>query len=110
MGGGTEEGVDANTATEGLSPRGRGNPMSNDIVDVPTGSIPAWAGEPTKGKDQQGQSKVYPRVGGGTLVVKGLFKNRHGLSPRGRGNRNNRGLWIGRKRSIPAWAGEPTSS
>ena len=61
--------------------------MSNDIVDVPTGSIPAWAGEPTKGKDQQGQSKVYPRVGGGTLVVKGVVQE---------------SSW-----SIPAWAGEP---
>ena len=71
------------------------------------GSIPAWAGEPSRVKGISHGSAVYPRVGGGTffcLLTQSVF---WGLSPRGRGNptwSSNNG---DNRRSIPAWAGEP---
>ena len=50
---------------------------------------------------------VYPRVGGGTAGTgeDGYFF--HGLSPRGRGNLRDCANLDQRRRSIPAWAGEP---
>ena len=55
-------------------------------------------------------ARVYPRVGGGTDKEGGVRCRYPGLSPRGRGN-----LLLGlgivpRFRSIPAWAGEPSSA
>ena len=62
--------------------------MSNDIVDVPTGSIPAWAGEPSALLPFSQIYGVYPRVGGGTDFSPFLLAHSNGLSPRGRGNLN----------------------
>ena len=105
------------TFFQGLSPRGRGNPIQPGCFLVERSdlrSIPAWAGEPGKTRhamDRNHCSRVYPRVGGGTLVqwanvcgrVKAVYprvgggtwprprqvpySSRAGLSPRGRGNR-----------------------
>ena len=93
--------------SEGLSPRGRGNPP--DAVDhaVADGSIPAWAGEPRRSARSSGGGWVYPRVGGGTARLSHLLTRATGLSPRGRGNRD---CWYSvswTRWSIPAWAGEP---
>ena len=52
----------------GLSPRGRGNVLLDQIINR-RWSIPAWAGEP------RGNGAYIPQV-------------RRGLSPRGRGNRS----------------------
>ena len=52
---------------------------------------------------------VYPRVGGGAAVSASRNIRREGLSPRGRGSRFNSQLLQVVFRSIPAWAGEPTS-
>ena len=110
---------------EGLSPRGRGNHAVGhaDVLDL--GSIPAWAGEPHDCGGAADYPRVYPRVGGGTFAPLAPSLPQTGLSPRGRGNRDdlvtlacglsprgrgNRGarLPFGRGlRSIPAWAGEP---
>ena len=97
-------------SAKGLSPRGRGN-RGDDWLDASgTRSIPAWAGEPRVGRKTRSRMKVYPRVGGGTMVDPKDNAPQEGLSPRGRGNR-----WVmpTRKatlRSIPAWAGEPSWS
>ena len=53
---------------------------------------------------------VYPRVGGGTLVVLHFTPAAIGLSPRVRGNRLERPQGAHSVGSIPAWAGEPVQS
>ena len=50
---------------------------------------------------------VYPRVCGGTDIHSLLYRLRHGLSPRVRGNRRRRHRGIATGGSIPACAGEP---
>ena len=53
--------------TSGLSPRGRGNPYVT-VSPTPAGrSIPAWAGEPLRSLPPAAATRVYPRVGGGTM-------------------------------------------
>ena len=46
VGGGTGHNVDDNTPGNGLSPRGRGNPLQTGRLPPRKWSIPAWAGEP----------------------------------------------------------------
>ena len=70
-------------------------------------SIPAWAGEPLHEVLLKGISRVYPRVGGGTNIKQCPVDTSDGLSPRGRGNRGVQRRRLPRRRSIPAWAGEP---
>ena len=95
-----------------LSPRGGGtiivlNRLVTVYPRVGGGTIVSNTIPPSLG--------VYPRVGGGTLSI--------GLSPRGRGNPSNgmmpmpyprvgggTQLVYSSDRSIPAWAGEPSSS
>ena len=50
--------------------------------------------------------EVYPRVGGGNARIVRGSELVGGLSPRGRGKRENTANPERRKRSIPAWAGE----
>ena len=93
--------------SQGLSPRGRGNPGRMLRARVGSRSIPAWAGEPHCAGRDWGRSWVYPRVGGGTGRSCPLIRSFMGLSPRGRGNRWWWPWCPGHCRSIPAWAGEP---
>ena len=51
---------------DGLSPRGRGNPVGINDTPHAERSIPAWAGEPTWLRCRGVLRRVYPRVGGGT--------------------------------------------
>ena len=68
VGGGTGiEGTGRGTG-QGLSPRGRGNQHSSHSPLNWSGSIPAWAGEPSPSRPNPGPSEVYPRVGGGTNI------------------------------------------
>ena len=90
----------------GLSPRGRGKPMPSGRRSIERRSIPAWAGETETLGYLLYPIGVYPRVGGGNRLcaIEHLFAG--GLSPRGRGKRQNltaapTSMW-----SIPAWAGE----
>ena len=53
---------------EGLSPRGRGNPLIQPMTGRAWGSIPAWAGEPAQQSQGRRHGGVYPRVGGGTVL------------------------------------------
>ena len=90
----------------GLSPRGRGKRGSWAWACPARRSIPAWAGETRRERNNYGLYGVYPRVGGGNRPGKGLNVGIHGLSPRGRGKpsaplRTPSTTW-----SIPAWAGE----
>ncbi len=91
----------------GLSPRGRGNPISTEAFSLAVRSIPAWAGEPAPGSCWLASARVYPRVGGGTPETLRLILAGQGLSPRGRGNPPMSGTRNSFCRSIPAWAGEP---
>ena len=68
VGGGTRSFTPSRACTRGLSPRGRGN-LNDDGEPVwPTGSIPAWAGEPPEGGRAGRLGTVYPRVGGGNPI------------------------------------------
>ena len=107
VGGGTACGEKMHCVEDGLSPRGRGNRQGSNRIAWYSRSIPAWAGEPCASWPATNPTRVYPRVGGGTLVNANLHQQLEGLSPRGRGNHthtNVNGVLCG---SIPAWAGEP---
>ncbi len=87
VGGGTGWGVVRERARPGLSPRGRGNRRLRKAIRALVRSIPAWAGEPGGLGYALAEGGVYPRVGGGTSVLRSSSPLRGGLSPRGRGNR-----------------------
>ena len=94
----------------GLSPRVRGNRIARPLRKPRKGSIPACAGEPRPIRPCGSRSRVYPRVCGGTIHEGVPQAWMYGLSPRVRGNPRV-GVWARRsQRSIPACAGEPTST
>ena len=96
------------TTCAGLSPRGRGNRLSQySDLDL-AGSIPAWAGKPRRGGAHARLEAVYPRVGGETSGGRRRRTPSRGLSPRGRGNPRPIGPFLTGQRSIPAWAGKPS--
>ena len=66
VGGGTGRPRRSSMFGFGLSPRGRGNHARRDVDIYPGGSIPAWAGEPSRLSSVRRARPVYPRVGGGT--------------------------------------------
>ena len=80
----------------------------NRLMAAMYGSIPAWAGEPPSQRPTRRHMRVYPRVGGGTVERHWHIGREKGLSPRGRGNHPRRCICCLLRRSIPAWAGEPT--
>ena len=94
----------------GLSPRVRGNPGRLSEAGGRRGSIPACAGEPAMEADWKLRRQVYPRVCGGTKKDRDLGLRADGLSPRVRGNLQHRLDALQNVRSIPACAGEPTTS
>ena len=105
--GGTAASVTAWWSRQGLSPRERGNHPRGVPGNVPGGSIPARAGEPTPSPWRRRTAWVYPRASGGTFLVAPLAMLASGLSPRERGNRGEpRPIGIA-EGSIPARAGEP---
>ena len=87
----------------------RGNPYRNGEARHMARSIPAYAGEPTAATPTATPFGVYPRVCGGTGDVARLSEMRQGLSPRMRGNRLAVDPSTASLRSIPAYAGEPTT-
>ena len=92
---------------EGLSPRVRGNREIGKLATQYLGSIPACAGEPWPPRRKPCETKVYPRVCGGTSVGRRPVGDEKGLSPRVRGNRTRGGGAPPPAGSIPACAGEP---
>ena len=91
----------------GLSPRMRGNPGMSWGGDGMSGSIPAYAGEPSPMSQPRGGESVYPRVCGGTGVTLQFSGITDGLSPRMRGNPGKARRAPADRGSIPAYAGEP---
>ena len=108
VGGGTHASAGAARRRRGLSPRGRGNRAESPDLDYESGSIPAWAGEPTTTSLPARFVAVYPRVGGGTALCGVARTGTPGLSPRGRGNPSGQRQELAGGGSIPAWAGEPS--
>ena len=92
---------------QGLSPRVRGNPGPRVRRSEYAGSIPACAGEPYSSRNHHEQSRVYPRVCGGTSNICSRHLSISGLSPRVRGNPVSLSFRIAALGSIPACAGEP---
>ena len=70
----------------GLSPRVRGNLDCFQFQQFRHGSIPACAGEPYIDEYRHEDTRVYPRVCGGTDSLPKLMNKYDGLSPRVRGN------------------------
>ena len=91
----------------GLSPRGRGNRRLTLTTGLSKRSIPAWAGQPGGYGESATKNRVYPRVGGATVIHSFPRIRQSGLSPRGRGNRVQQVSQIMNPGSIPAWAGQP---
>ena len=108
--GGTMSPKSVGLAAKGLSPRVRGNRRQPGEVEGVKGSIPACAGEPRKLPDSRSDSRVYPRVRGGTRRPVAFDRDAQGLSPRVRGNHASEYHRVLHGRSIPACAGEPRYS
>ena len=108
--GGTRAGPKPSTRTAGLSPRMRGNQVTEPPAPAPPASIPAYAGEPRRVSPLRKPTSVYPRVCGGTPDTKAKTAPLIGLSPRMRGNPRYQGENRPFDRSIPAYAGEPTEN
>ena len=104
-GGNTARGATA-SASNGLSPHGRGKPVQSHRYILGERSIPARAGETKEGKSAAGLCQVYPRTGGGNYgKIVGARPSR-GLSPHGRGKLIHKRTPAPGTRSIPARAGE----
>jgi len=96
-----------NMSSSGLSPRVRGSPEAQYLVQVLVGSIPACAGEPDFLRIFNSFWRVYPRVCGGAGRNAVVDIARTGLSPRVRGSHQRHPAVGPRAGSIPACAGEP---
>ena len=95
---------------KGLSPRVRGKQKSCGVEKACRRSIPACAGETACGGAFDLVSWVYPRVCGGNLAEADVSRFVQGLSPRVRGKPCRFRTTCSRAGSIPACAGETTTS
>ena len=105
-GGSPPDSVFLSTCT-GLSPPTRGIRQNAFCWRIRSGSIPAYAGDPSVISAPPVMLMVYPRLRGGSPVLRLLSGQSHGLSPPTRGiplrlRRERLAL-----RSIPAYAGDP---
>ena len=96
--------------TSGLSPPTRGNPQLRDYQQDMPRSIPAHAGEPPRPTEPADLPAVYPRPRGGTPSTHRDTAPVWGLSPPTRGNHHALSVRLFALGSIPAHAGEPSSS
>ena len=94
----------------GLSPRVRGKPLARPQKKHRVRSIPACAGEAWRYRGNSRQTRVYPRVCGGSAFCPSTDRVRCGLSPRVRGKRCPPAYARRAGRSIPACAGEAATS
>ncbi len=95
---------------QGRSPRVRGSRATKTPPSIRGGSIPACAGEPLSHRGREGPSRVDPRVCGGADSTRQWPGTDRGRSPRVRGSPDHARTEHHRVGSIPACAGEPTSS
>ena len=107
--GGTSGFEHTSFSLSGLSPRVRGNHVSQQPRGDHPGSIPACAGEPSGFLFDITRLRVYPRVCGGTFTASSPSAALQGLSPRVRGNLRVAIGAIEVAGSIPACAGEPAA-
>ena len=105
--GGTRYAVSAAAARRGLSPPVRGNLAQQVKRNQRARSIPACAGEPVCPGTPRCPGRVYPRLCGGTRILRSLSGIAGGLSPPVRGNPPLSFSFYSQVRSIPACAGEP---
>ena len=91
----------------GPSPPTRGSPISRTTRLESPGSIPAYAGEPYASIRNGWMGPVHPRLRGGALGSMPIASYERGPSPPTRGSHDGRRSHGGRRRSIPASAGEP---
>ena len=99
--------AEVNEAKAGLSPHVRGNRTVSRNIMLIKGFIPACAGEPREKIFLSVNTKVYPRMCGGTFSVGSHRLWDKGLSPHVRGNLFLTLLMTKSRRFIPACAGEP---
>ena len=107
MCGGAEIHDEKKLMIEGLSPHVRGSHELALVMNLPSGSIPACAGEPVAGCTSPSPTRVYPRMCGGADASDIATMAALGLSPHVRGSPAgdvHDPLPAG---SIPACAGEP---
>ena len=107
--GGTSDGCRSTCPPAGLSPRVRGNRADGSARYAQHRSIPACTGEPRSWTSMKRQTRVYPRVYGGTALSWRSPSFGSGLSPRVRGNPPGVGSMVDGDGSIPACTGEPLS-
>ena len=110
MCGGTEIRAVHRPTCMGLSPHVRGNQSGRSHPLLRTGSIPACAGEPRAMAPDGSPSWVYPRMCGGTFCRWSFIRLTSGLSPHVRGNLLSMVVHPANIGSIPACAGEPSST
>ena len=108
--GGTVASIRRGAAVGGLSPRVRGNRAQHGWQLTWWRSIPACAGEPGCRLTKTIPKRVYPRVCGGTETANARRLVAAGLSPRVRGNPRRPFLLQHWQGSIPACAGEPSTT
>jgi len=94
----------------GRSPRTRGRPKCCMCNMGDDGSIPAYAGETAKGRQEQKRIRVDPRVRGGDTKGPSTSHISPGRSPRTRGRLSYRARQRLTRGSIPAYAGETDGS
>ena len=94
---------------EGLSPPTRGIPVGGGGESGAGGSIPAYAGDPSRNRARLPAYQVYPRLRGGSWNTIRATLSYLGLSPPTRGIHKAALLYARCQRSIPAYAGDPPS-
>ena len=107
VGGGAPGGGRTKWLTQGRSPRGRRSRQSAGQPRRRSGSISAWAEEPSGTLTGGSTSGVDLRVGGGANRIKDAMGSAEGRSPRGRRSHAITEILTRPEGSISAWAEEP---
>ena len=105
--GGSECGAHRLQAGAGLSPPTRGIPKPILYTRLTKGSIPAYAGDPSRLYQCLSPNEVYPRLRGGSSHRCLWRKRQRGLSPPTRGIPKLPLKTLDNYWSIPAYAGDP---
>ena len=108
--GGALDGHALGQCPAGPSPRARGSLAFELIGAIGDGSIPASAGEPRARASTSAARGVHPRERGGAAVSDIDIDAATGPSPRARGSRSRSPTASRASGSIPASAGEPTTT